>query len=94
MKLFRRKTATPKIMAEAEMWDFINQTCRSEADENKWVYLKAIRVSLLALHYDRDWVESTFRDALEYYYDDSRLTGNISMAETIRRYNAQAVPEV
>ena len=41
----------------------------------------------LALHYDRDWVESTFRDALEYYYDKSRLDGNISLVETVRRYN-------
>lgn len=83
----KKKAATPKIMTEREMWDFINETCRAEADENRRVYLKAIRVSLLALHYDRDWVESTFRDALEYYYDKSRLDGNISLVETVRRYN-------
>ncbi len=95
MKLFgRKKKVAPKVMSEAEMWDFINQTCRAEADENRRVYLKAIRVSLDALGYDRDWLNSTFRNALEYYYDSSRLTGSLSLADTIRQYNARAVPEV
>lgn len=31
-------------------------------------YLKAVRVSLIALGYDEGWVESTFRDALEARY--------------------------
>ena len=31
-------------------------------------YLKAIRVSLVALGYDEEWVESTFKEALEKKY--------------------------
>lgn len=33
-------------------------------------YLKAIRVSLITLGYDQDWVETDFRDALEAKYLD------------------------
>lgn len=48
-----------------EVVRFVNSLHRAEADENKRVYLKAVRVTLLSLGFDSDWVEGVFRDVLE-----------------------------
>lgn len=73
-----------KIMNEKEMISFINSVGRSELfDEIEFIndksiklpyqhkqskYLKAVRVSLISLGYNEEWVETTFRDALEEKY--------------------------
>ena len=72
------------VMDEDEMFSYINAIDRTELyDEKedakkfahngtKWDgyprYLKAIRVSLVAMGYDEQWVDTTFRDALEEKY--------------------------
>lgn len=68
------------IMTKEEMDAFIEKIGRSELyDElesmNKAIpripysrYLKAVRVSLVALGYDEKWVDTEFRDALEKKY--------------------------
>lgn len=69
-----------KTMSEDEMTEYINKIGRSELfDEIKDMkksnvyqnypyYLKAIRVSLIALGYDQQWVETTFKNALNKKY--------------------------
>ena len=63
-----------KIMNEAQMLNYIEDIGRSELFEEMKTsrqyprYLKAIRVSLIALGYDSYWVEHEFRDALEERY--------------------------
>ena len=72
------------VMDEDEMFSYIDAVGRTELyDEKedakkfayngtKWNgyprYLKAIRVSLVAMGYDAQWVDTTFRDALEEKY--------------------------
>lgn len=62
-------------MTEQKMLDFIKGIGRSELwDEfeerpNKYPrYLKAVRVTLVELGYDEQWVDTTFRTALEKEY--------------------------
>lgn len=62
-------------MTEQQMMDFIKGIGRSELwDEleerpNKYPrYLKAVRVTLVELGYDEQWVDTTFRTALEKEY--------------------------
>lgn len=62
-------------MTEKEMMEFIRGVGRSELwdelkDRPKQYprYLKAVRVSLVELGYDEEWVDTTFREALESYY--------------------------
>ena len=63
-----------KIMTEEQMLNYIEDIGRSELFEEMKTsrqyprYLKAIRVSLIALGYDAYWVEHEFRDALEERY--------------------------
>lgn len=81
-----------KQMTTSEMNDFIENINRAELEEelqnyNKCrkcplarykypKYLKAIRVSLIALGYDEDWVCGPFRDALEKRYFKKRYRKN------------------
>lgn len=62
-------------MTEQKMMTFIKSIGRSELwDEleerpNEYPrYLKAVRVSLIELGYDEQWVDTTFRTALEKEY--------------------------
>lgn len=69
-----------KIMNENEMNDFIEKVGRSEVWEEKRriangnlnynypTYLKAVRVTLITLGYDQDWVETVFAPALDAKY--------------------------
>ena len=73
-----------KQMTTEEMNEFIEKINRAELTEELKVlnkcgkcpvisfnypkYLKAIRVSLVALGYDERWVDSVFRSALEKRY--------------------------
>ena len=66
-----------KIMNHNEMNTFILNIGRSELfqelrelRESGWYprYLKAVRVSLIALGYDSLWVERPFRTALDRFY--------------------------
>ena len=71
-----------KTMSEYEMTEYINKIGRSElfdeikdmkksnVSQNYPYYLKAIRVSLIALWYDQQWVETTFKNALNKKYLD------------------------
>ena len=65
-----------KTMTETEMTKYIEDIGRSELFEEMRTshgypkYLKAIRVALIALGYDVNWVEHQFRDALEKTYLD------------------------
>ena len=71
-----------KTMSEYEMTEYINKIGRSElfdeikdmkksnVSQNYPYYLKAIRVSLIALGYDQQWVETTFKNALNKKYLD------------------------
>lgn len=60
-----------KKMNFEELKDFINNISRAELEENPIIYLKAIRVSLIALGYDEDWVNTEFRDYLETSFEYS-----------------------
>lgn len=54
-------------------------------------YLKAIRVSLVALGYDQQWVEGEFRDALDkMYLECSRREDGIYLynSKTTKKYDA------
>lgn len=61
-------------MSFEEMRDFLNKISRADFQENPIIYSKAIRVSLIALGYDEDWVNDEFREYLEttyeYFFDD------------------------
>lgn len=63
-----------RIMTKAQMTRYIEDIGRSELFEEMRTsrqyprYLKAIRVSLIALGYNASWVEHEFRDALEKRY--------------------------
>lgn len=49
---------------------FFNDLGRAELYENKRVFLKAVRVTLISLGYDESWVNDQFRDLLESYFGD------------------------
>lgn len=54
-----------KSIGRCELWDELKER------PNKYPrYLKAIRVSLVELGYDEEWVDTTFRGALEKKYMD------------------------
>lgn len=69
-----------KIMTNEEMNTFIERVGRSEIWEEKRriangnlnynypTYLKAVRVTLITLGYDQDWVETVFAPALDAKY--------------------------
>lgn len=62
------------IMDKDEMNKFIENIGRTELydeihNSNGYPrYIKAVRVSLIALGYDEEWVNSEFRDAIEKKY--------------------------
>lgn len=60
----------PKCLDEAATKKLIAGVARAELDECPRSYLKAVRVTLLGLGYDPQWVEGDFRDALEAEYLD------------------------
>lgn len=71
------ESGSAKTMDLDTMGSYINAIGRSELwseleeRPNKYPrYLKAIRVSLVELGYDEQWVDTTFRDALEKAYMD------------------------
>lgn len=43
---------------------------RAELHANKTVYLKAVRVTLIALGYDENYINGEFREKLEETYKD------------------------
>lgn len=68
-----------KVMDEDELNDFVCSIDRAELDleleERKKIgpqsyprYLKAVRVTLIALGYDEEWVETVLKDALKRKY--------------------------
>lgn len=58
-----------KKMNQDEMKTFVNKLSRAELHSNVAVYTKAVRVTLIALGYDEDWVNEEFREYLENEYD-------------------------
>lgn len=56
------------IMSDTDMYNFIWKCHRAEVSTNPVIFCKALRVSLLALGYDEEWVETTFRETLENEY--------------------------
>lgn len=56
-----------KIMSFSEMELFINGVRRNEWHECPRSYNKALRVALINLGYDFEWVEGEFRDYLDSY---------------------------
>lgn len=57
---------SPKTMSFSEMMSFILACNRLECDDEH--YSKGVRVALIALGYDEDWVNRQFREAYETYY--------------------------
>lgn len=57
-------------MTDEQMTRVIASLDRAELEDDKAVYLKAVRVTLEALGYDLGWIQDTFRPALEAYYWD------------------------
>jgi hypothetical protein len=61
------------VMTREEIFDFLNKISRSEFEERPVEYSKGVRVALIALGYDEDWVNGEFREYLEttyeYYFD-------------------------
>ena len=60
-------------IGRCELYDELDDIYRKDAmhsamRHNYPIYLKAIRVSLYALGYDPEWLDTTFRDALDDYY--------------------------
>lgn len=64
-----------KTMNEKEAKEFICECLRAEAYENPRVFSKAVRVTLLALGYNSEWVENTFRDTLDETIKSSNKEG-------------------
>lgn len=58
---------TNKIMTREEAKDFISHCSRAEWYECPRSYNKAIRVTLINLGYDEEWVNETFRDMLDEF---------------------------
>lgn len=48
---------------------FLTSLCRYELSENKFVYLKAVRVTLISLGIKEDFVNGEFREKLEKFYE-------------------------
>ncbi len=59
------KDQNQKTMTKEEMTQFIGNVCRDEMNRNFSIYSKAIRATLLALGYNEDFVEDTFREEFE-----------------------------
>ena len=59
------KEPKEKTMTKEEMTQFIGNVCRDEMNRNFSVYSKAIRATLIALGYNEDFVEDTFREEFE-----------------------------
>lgn len=61
-------------MSFDEMRDFLGKISRAEFEDNPIIFSKAIRVSLIALGYDEEWVNDEFRQYLEttyeYFFDE------------------------
>jgi hypothetical protein len=61
------------VMDYPVMCEFFNQISRFEFAERPIEYSKAVRVTLIALGYDEEWVNGEFRQYLEttfeYYFD-------------------------
>lgn len=85
-------------MSQDEMMQFIKNVGRSELFEEmedakelahvyttwngKSRYLKAVRASLIALGYDREWVDTDFKEAIEdYYYGEQAKIDNKAKLE-------------
>lgn len=56
-----------KTMSDYEVFRFLNNVARSEWEEGRRAYNKAIRVTLISLGYDRFWVEGRFREMLDKF---------------------------
>lgn len=70
MSLFKKKQQEPvpvrKIMTNYELHQFCIVAHRAECESYPRPYLKALRACLMALDYDPEWVEGSFRT----YYED------------------------
>lgn len=72
------KAPEGRVMTDGTMNDFIEQIGRAElyeeldsmTQQNAWYprYLKAVRVTLITVGYDFNWVETRLREALEARY--------------------------
>lgn len=62
------------IMTSTELENFLGKLSRAEFEDNPIIFSKAIRVSLIALGYDEEWVNDDFRTRLEkeyeYFFDE------------------------
>lgn len=58
-----------KIMNFEEMREFLGKLSRAEFESNPIIFSKAVRVSLIALGYDENWVNTEFREYLETTYE-------------------------
>lgn len=62
------KTDKPVIPNEEQIHSLLNKLSRYESTVNPKVYFKAVRVTLLTLGYDEEWVNGDFREKLEETY--------------------------
>lgn len=63
----RQKKLVNKI-GRSELFDEIESMKNPESKISYSRYLKGVRVTLISLGYDEDWVEKDFRNALEKEY--------------------------
>lgn len=72
MKGFKlNEKATKKLVnkiGRSELFDEIESMKNPESKISYPRYLKAVRVTLISLGYDEDWVEKDFKNALEKEY--------------------------
>lgn len=64
-----KRRASLECLPKSELKKFIWDMHRAETDENKRVYIKAIRSCLIALGYSEDWVNGDFYDLILDEYD-------------------------
>lgn len=71
------KKFSKNILSYDEMRDFLGKISRAEFEDNPIIFSKAIRVSLIALGYDEEWVNDEFRQYLErtyeYFFDEPSI---------------------
>ena len=79
-----------RVMLEDDMMSFLANIGRRELfveigyGQGYPNYLKAVRVSLIALGYDRGWVEEPFRDALDAVYLGSDIPADSRLSKSAK----------
>ncbi len=79
-----------RVMLEDDMMSFLANIGRRELfveigyGQGYPNYLKAVRVSLIALGYDAAWVEEPFRDALDAVYLGSEISADSRLSKSAK----------